>query len=161
MGAGISFCDTPAFCLKRLHCIPAVLDLFRLLEDFSVQSSSQTGQLVTMNQADAVEVGDLVASQKNAHLTHLPIEKDVGGRESSIEEIPASKEYHSGDEDETLHKLEPTAEEMNTLRRVAGPMNWVTFSVAFVELCERFSYYGTTAVCTRLCSRICRWVSLT
>jgi hypothetical protein len=27
-------------------------------------------------------------------------------------------------------------------------LNWITFSIAFVELCERFSYYGTTAVCT-------------
>jgi POT family proton-dependent oligopeptide transporter len=36
---------------------------------------------------------------------------------------------------------------MQTLRRVAGPLNWIAFSVAFVELCERFSYYGTTAVC--------------
>jgi hypothetical protein len=44
---------------------------------------------------------------------------------------------------------------MQTLRRVAGPMNWITFSVAFVELCERFSYYGTTAVCTRANRKDC------
>ncbi|KAL4802604.1 POT family-domain-containing protein [Aspergillus unguis] len=99
-----------------------------------------------MNPASSAEIGDVVASKENAHLAQLPIEKDVIAKESSIEEIPASKEYHLDEENENLHKLQPTSEEMKTLRRVAGPMNWVTFSVAFVELCERFSYYGTTAV---------------
>ena len=42
----------------------------------------------------------------------------------------------------------PTDDEMATLRRVTGTIPWITFSVAFVEFCERFSYYGTTAVCT-------------
>ena len=41
----------------------------------------------------------------------------------------------------------PSDEELRTLRRVAGPLPWPAFTVAFVELCERFSYYGTTAVC--------------
>ncbi|KAL4961876.1 putative MFS peptide transporter [Aspergillus stella-maris] len=100
-----------------------------------------------MNQADTVEIGDAIAAQKNAQ---LPNEKDIIAREASISEAPPStKEYPSGGEDhdgEALQKIYPTAEEMHTLRRVAGPMNWITFSVAFVELCERFSYYGTTAV---------------
>ena len=41
----------------------------------------------------------------------------------------------------------PTAEEVKTLRRVAGTIPWSAFTVAFVELCERFAYYGTTVVC--------------
>ena len=41
----------------------------------------------------------------------------------------------------------PTAEEVETLRRVAGPIPWSAYTVAFVELCERFAYYGTTVVC--------------
>ena len=41
----------------------------------------------------------------------------------------------------------PTMEEMATLPRVGDPVPWKTFTVAFVELCERFSYYGTTVVC--------------
>ncbi|KAL4953051.1 POT family-domain-containing protein [Aspergillus filifer] len=100
-----------------------------------------------MNQADSVEIGDAIAAQKNAQ---LPSEKAMIAREASISEAPPSiKEYPSGGEDhdsEALQKIYPTDEEMHTLRRVAGPMNWITFSVAFVELCERFSYYGTTAV---------------
>ncbi|KAK3697062.1 hypothetical protein LTR37_017660 [Vermiconidia calcicola] len=41
---------------------------------------------------------------------------------------------------------EPTMEEMKTLRRISGPMTWQMFTITFVEFCERFSYYGTTAV---------------
>ena len=41
----------------------------------------------------------------------------------------------------------PTAEEVNTLRRVCGTVPWSAYTIAFVELCERFSYYGTTQVC--------------
>lgn len=40
----------------------------------------------------------------------------------------------------------PTEEELLTLRRVSGKIPWAAYTVAFVELCERFSYYGTTAV---------------
>lgn len=44
----------------------------------------------------------------------------------------------------------PTAEETEKLRRVCGVVPWSAYTIAFVELCERFSYYGTTAVC-KLC----------
>ena len=37
----------------------------------------------------------------------------------------------------------PTEEEMATLPRVADHIPWRIYTVAFVELCERFSYYGT------------------
>lgn len=40
----------------------------------------------------------------------------------------------------------PTDEELRSLRRVPGTLPWPMFSVAFVELCERFSYAGTVAV---------------
>ncbi|RMZ90734.1 hypothetical protein DV736_g2033, partial [Chaetothyriales sp. CBS 134916] len=42
--------------------------------------------------------------------------------------------------------VEPSEEELETLRRVSGKIPWQAFTVAFVELCERFSYYGTTVV---------------
>ena len=41
----------------------------------------------------------------------------------------------------------PTLEELSTLRRVAHKIPLKLLSIAFVELCERFSYYGTTVVC--------------
>lgn len=39
----------------------------------------------------------------------------------------------------------PTEEELhgpNALRRVSGKIPWTAWTIAFVELCERFSYYG-------------------
>ncbi|KAG5655920.1 hypothetical protein KAF25_000840 [Fusarium avenaceum] len=42
----------------------------------------------------------------------------------------------------------PNAEEMGTLRRVPNKIPLKLFSIAFIELCERFSYYGCTVVFT-------------
>ncbi|KAG8630332.1 hypothetical protein KVT40_001951 [Elsinoe batatas] len=39
-----------------------------------------------------------------------------------------------------------TKEDLHTLRRVSGKLTWMAYTIAFVELCERFSYYGTTVV---------------
>ena len=41
------------------------------------------------------------------------------------------------------NKLIPEAEDLRTLRRVPGEINFNAFTVAFIELCERFTYYGT------------------
>lgn len=41
----------------------------------------------------------------------------------------------------------PTMEEMATLRRVPNHIPAKLFTIAFIELCERFSYYGCTVVC--------------
>ncbi|KAK1983042.1 POT family protein [Colletotrichum cereale] len=40
----------------------------------------------------------------------------------------------------------PTEEELLTLRRIHGKVDWLIYSIGFVEMCERFAYYGTTAV---------------
>ena len=42
----------------------------------------------------------------------------------------------------------PTEEEMHTLRRVSGKIKWSAYSIAFCELAERFSYYGSTILYT-------------
>lgn len=50
----------------------------------------------------------------------------------------------------------PTADELHgpsALRRVAAPIPWSVYTVAFVELCERFSYYGTQIVYSNFVSR--------
>lgn len=41
----------------------------------------------------------------------------------------------------------PTEEEWATLPRVPGTIPWTAWTVAIVEFMERFSYYGTSAVC--------------
>ncbi|KAK2059083.1 POT family protein [Colletotrichum caudatum] len=40
----------------------------------------------------------------------------------------------------------PTEEELLTLRRTHGKVDWLIYSIGFAEMCERFAYYGTTAV---------------
>lgn len=57
--------------------------------------------------------------------------------------VSATYNTQIGDED-------PTEEELhgpNALRRVSAPIPWAVYTVAFVELCERFSYYGTQVLC--------------
>lgn len=59
--------------------------------------------------------------------------------------IPDSSNGDGGllDEDEV-----PSEEDMHTLRRVSGHINWAAYSVAFCELGERFSYYGSSILYT-------------
>jgi len=52
----------------------------------------------------------------------------------------------------------PTEEEMKNLRRIPDKIPWSIYTIAFIELCERFSYYGTTAVFTNFIQ--CKWWSL-
>ncbi|KYK54249.1 hypothetical protein DCS_06206 [Drechmeria coniospora] len=47
----------------------------------------------------------------------------------------------------------PTEEEFRTLRRVSGKIMWSMWTIAFVELCERFSYYGSSVLYTNFINR--------
>jgi POT family proton-dependent oligopeptide transporter len=70
--------------------------------------------------------------------------------EKQITEEPypsAHPVYRSDDYDEDIEGEFPTEEEFHTLRRVADKIPWSIYTIAFIELCERFSYYGTTVVC--------------
>lgn len=62
-----------------------------------------------------------------------------------------SDSYHDGGPVEFEADLvgeTPTEEELRTLRRVSGQIPWTAFTIAFVELCERFGYYGCQVLCT-------------
>ena len=67
-------------------------------------------------------------------------------------DVHAEKEFHditassTGDDDDYPDK--PTSEELKTLRRVSGKIMWGMWTIAFVELCERFSYYGSSVLYT-------------
>ncbi|KAK3326352.1 peptide transporter-like protein [Apodospora peruviana] len=70
-------------------------------------------------------------------------------------EIPLATTHSSVPDykDEQDHHVEtdntiPTEEDLHTLRRVPDKIPWNIYTIAFIELCERFSYYGTTAVFT-------------
>jgi POT family proton-dependent oligopeptide transporter len=57
----------------------------------------------------------------------------------------SSNSFH--DDNTNLLGPFPTEEEWATLPRVAGSIPWQAWTVAMVEFVERFSYYGTSAVC--------------
>ncbi|KAI0121911.1 PTR2-domain-containing protein [Daldinia grandis] len=67
-----------------------------------------------------------------------------------VSDLKATGSAPGSDVDDRLHgpngEEYPTKEELDTLRRVKGPINLIIYTIAFVELCERFAYYGTTAV---------------
>lgn len=49
---------------------------------------------------------------------------------------------------EESHDPLPTDEELRTLPRVSGKIKWAMYTIAFIELCERFSYYGSSVLYT-------------
>lgn len=81
----------------------------------------------------------------------LALGPDEERRQSHAPELPpvfegkgtVAKEYIDDSESDA-----PTEEEMLNLRRVRDHIPWKAYTVAFIELCERFSYYGTTVLCT-------------
>ncbi|PLB43648.1 MFS peptide transporter, putative [Aspergillus steynii IBT 23096] len=87
--------------------------------------------------SDPVDPVDLVTVAQ-AHAPQKSLEAPIPEKESAV--VAAAPTL---DED---GRERPTPEEERTLRRVAGKVRWTAYTVAFVELCERFSYYGTTAV---------------
>jgi POT family proton-dependent oligopeptide transporter len=73
----------------------------------------------------------------------------VPGEGQTTKEISPSAHpvYRSDEYDDEIEGEFPTEEEFQTLRRVPDKIPWIIYTVAFIELCERFSYYGTTVVC--------------
>ena len=64
-------------------------------------------------------------------------------------EDPAFEAKHDGafTPESAYDNTLPTEEELATLPRVSDKIPWKVYTVAFVELCERFSYYGTQVLC--------------
>ena len=83
--------------------------------------------------AAAVEDGQHLFASTEDRLGRGSI--DVGKKASMIDVQP---EHHDDDVSE---------DDLKNLRRVSGKIPWTAYTIAFVELCERFSYYGTTVVC--------------
>ena len=73
------------------------------------------------------------------------------GRRSTSESLTAPPVEFEAD----LEGEEPTEEDLATLPRISGKIPWLAFTVAFVELCERFGYYGCQVLCTSLVLPFC------
>lgn len=100
----------------------------RVYQSSSKMSSGAAG-------IDAVEAGKAEQTRRQS-LTKAVVE-NVG--EQSVRSDTAS-DLTVGPEGQLL----PTADEMQTLRRVRGKIDFTIYTIAFIELCERFAYYGTT-----------------
>lgn len=85
---------------------------------------------------------DDIVSTKNTVLTEVKQTSTTTTAASHVGDVAAIDDELS-DED----CPSPTAEELVTLRRVANKIPPWLFTIAFIELCERFSYYGSTVVC--------------
>ncbi|KAL7284165.1 hypothetical protein ACG7TL_001447 [Trametes sanguinea] len=78
----------------------------------------------------------------------------AGLAEATRDEVELKKKIVSSDTTSHEHELDgihdglefPTEEERLTLRRVSDDIPWSAYLIAFTELCERFSYYGSTVV---------------
>ncbi|KAH6987518.1 POT family-domain-containing protein [Ilyonectria sp. MPI-CAGE-AT-0026] len=96
--------------------------------------------------------GDVTDSIAGAELRAELQDELVDEKKNSIsieptvtEKAPHKNAFHI----QTTQGLElPSAEDMGTLRRVPNHIPLKLFSIAFIELCERFSYYGCTVVFT-------------
>lgn len=103
-----------------------------------------------MNASDPVDVAEIAQSKAASHDVALN-EKKPAVDEWTIDSAPHQVTYGA---DDAIDKHSPTVDELANLRRVSGKIPWAAFTIAFVELCERFSYYGTTAVCKKLFSHL-------
>lgn len=97
--------------------------------------------------AIATNEGPIIAQAAvpGAALAGTSTEKRLGrgSIDAGVNATSLDRDHHFNDDHD-----EVTEEELHTLRRVSGKIPWPAFTIAFVELCERFSYYGTTVVCT-------------
>lgn len=93
-------------------------------------------------------------------LTHGPDLKHQLGQDAHIVDLP---QYFEGTGPMLVAYMgegTPTDEELKTLIRVPAKINFSAYTIAFVELAERFSFYGTTVVCTRPSFLMSSWQSL-
>ncbi|KAG7095396.1 hypothetical protein E1B28_006149 [Marasmius oreades] len=70
-------------------------------------------------------------------------EKEHGGEGTDSEKVSSELDGSSG----VLLEF-PSEEERQTLRRVSDSLPWNAFLIAIIEMAERFSYYGCSAVFT-------------
>ncbi|GAA5973688.1 hypothetical protein JCM11641_005080 [Rhodosporidiobolus odoratus] len=98
-----------------------------------------------MSGLDPTEASLAALAHEAQHVSDAHEDKDVKGG-FSLDEKRASSPSTEAEEEEYPGK--PTREELDTLRRVPGPISAASFLIGFIELAERFSYYGCTVVFT-------------
>jgi POT family proton-dependent oligopeptide transporter len=92
---------------------------------------------------DAIAQAGLVDPETHG-IPQIPARGSMDVRKASI----AKELGHDDVRSFEIHDDTPTEEELHTLRRVSGKIKWAMYTIAFVELCERFSYYGSSVLYT-------------
>lgn len=79
-----------------------------------------------------------------------PVDPSAATRHHKVESLQEKQEASTSATERSVGpngEQYPTDEDWATLRRVYGKVNWMIYIIGIVEMCERFAYYGTTAVC--------------
>lgn len=103
-------------------------------------------QTVNLDRAEIAQAEVAVHGQDPGPPLGTVDELRAGKGSIDVTNIPDSSHGDAGllDDDYPM----PTEEELRTLRRVSGKINWAAYSVAICELGERFSYYGSSILYT-------------
>ena len=99
--------------------------------------------------SSTVHADDTIAQAGLADAEHhgIPPQNEAKGSMDVRKESMVGHEVHSTTDDEEWPD-KPSEEDLRTLRRVSGRIKWSMWTIAFVELCERFSYYGSSVLYT-------------
>ncbi|KHN95023.1 Oligopeptide transporter [Metarhizium album ARSEF 1941] len=96
---------------------------------------------------DAIAQSGLVDPENKGR----PYNPSRGSMDAHLRKV--SLQHHDVMLDDDEYEGKPTDEEMQTLRRVSGKIMWSMWTIAFVELCERFSYYGSMVLYTNFVNK--------
>lgn len=122
--------------------------LFHLFSSCRLLATILLHNIVNMPTEPGLQAGTLVEHPKEA--TH-PVNEKLSDKHHAEHERRMSAPLEADDSERELVEGQPTSDELHTLRRVSAPLTFSVYTVAFVELCERFSYYGTQVVCKCCC----------
>lgn len=89
----------------------------------------ETVELAKSGVADASIAGtrrESKVGEGNISVAGLESDESLYAKQERYEDTPTEEELHGP----------------NALRRVSGKIPWTAWTITFVELCERFSYYG-------------------
>ncbi|KAM0261384.1 hypothetical protein ACHAQJ_002236 [Trichoderma viride] len=89
----------------------------------------------------------------NAANLEVDVIAEADRRAAGFDEKNATAIAVSSNGDVEEYDDTPTEEDLRTLRRVSGKIKWAMYTIAFVELCERFSYYGSSVLYTNFVNR--------
>lgn len=92
------------------------------------------------------------ASVPEAAVQGTPKELEAGQGSINVAKKDTADGSHAS-VDEGVYEDTPTDEELRTLPRVSSPLQWGVYTIAFAELCERFSYYGSAVLYTNFVQR--------